>query len=125
MEAPAFGTVVARRGRTVERTPAFAPIELPQMPARQGNPHHAVAVDIGAAHTKAGRGHIVDFAQEASRIEPNYGAGITKRDRAPDAAVGRIRHDCVKTDRQTLILPGIRELTGSHHRSGLPFTFGV
>src|ERR1700676_1889768 len=103
MEAPAFGAVIARRGRPVERTSAFAPIELPQMPACQRYPHHAVAIDIGTAYAEAGRGHIVDFAEPGSRVEANNGAGITKGDRAPDRAVGRIWHDGVKAARQTLV----------------------
>src|ERR1700722_2750695 len=125
MEAPAFGAMVARRGRPVERAPALAPIELPQMPARQGDPYHSIAIDIGAPHAEAGRGHIVDFAQAAARVEANDGAGIAKRDRAPDAAVGGIRHDGVKADGQSLVALGTCRLSGFHPRIKLAVTIGV
>src|ERR1700722_2327950 len=125
MEAPAFGAMVAGRRRAVERAPALAPIELPQMPARQGYPHHSAAIDIGATHAEARRRHIVDFAQAAARVEANDGAGIAKRDRAPDAAVGGIRHDGVKADGQTLVSLRTRRLTRFHPRIKLAVTIGV
>src|ERR1700730_15869197 len=87
MEAPAFGAVIAGRRRPVERTSAFAPIELPQMPARQRYPHPAVAIDIGGAYAEAGRGYIVDLAEPGARVEANNGAGIPKCDGTPDRAV--------------------------------------
>jgi hypothetical protein len=120
MEAPAFGTVIARRCRPVERTLAFAPIELAQMSACQGHPHHAVAVDVRAAHAEPGRGHIVDLAQARSRIESNDGAGIAKCHRAPDAAVGGIRHDRVDADRQTPVARRVGRLAGLDPGSSLP-----
>src|ERR1700722_7412673 len=125
MERPACGARVARRSRPVERPPALAPIELPQVSAREGYPHHAVAIDISAAHAEAGRRYIVDLAQAAARIEANDGAGITKRDRAPDAAIRRIRHDGVKADGETLVPLGTRRLTGFHPRIELAVAVGV
>src|ERR1700722_4350621 len=125
METPAFGAVIAGRGRPVERPFAFAPIELSQMPARQRYPHHTVAIDVGAAYAEAGRGHIVDLAEPGSRVETNDGAGIPKRDGAPDGAVGRIRHDGVEADRQTLVRFGVRGFTGFDPRVEFAIAIGV
>jgi hypothetical protein len=49
IERPAFGTMLTRGGRAVERPLAFAPIEASEMTARQRRPEDAVAIDVSAA----------------------------------------------------------------------------
>src|SRR5271155_1496295 len=110
MKAPALGAVIAGGRGAVERTLAPTPIELTQVSARQGHPHHALGVDVGAAHAETGRGYIVDFAQASTRVEANEGTGEAEGHRSPNAAIGRVRHDGVQADRQSPVARGIRRL---------------
>jgi len=51
-ERPAFGTMLASRGRAVERPFAFAPVKAGEMTARQWHPDNAVTIDV---HGRAAR----------------------------------------------------------------------
>src|SRR4029078_3636455 len=95
-ERPAFGTVIARRLRSIERRLALAPIEAADVAAGQPHPHPALAVDVAAASAKAGQRHGVDLGQRGLRRirsghKTNNGARIAERG-SPNRAVHRTRH---------------------------------
>src|SRR5207237_3819061 len=53
VKSPAFGAVLARGLRTVERALALAAVEAREMSARERGPEHALAIDVAAARPVA------------------------------------------------------------------------
>src|SRR5262249_59164465 len=69
VERPAFGAVLAGRGRSVEPL-ALAAIELAEMAARQRRPENAVAADVAAARPVARKRRLEDFREGPGRRGP-------------------------------------------------------
>src|SRR5262249_7052662 len=100
VELPALGAVIAGGLRPVERALAQAAVEAADVAAREGDPHHALRIDVAAAHAEARHRHVVDLGERRLR---RIGAGSKPHDRtgvgadgAPDRAVDRVRHHRVE-----------------------------
>src|SRR5262249_58789856 len=63
IEAPTLGALIAGRLGPVERTLALAAVEAADVPAGEGHPDHALAVDIAAARAEARPPHVVEFPE--------------------------------------------------------------
>src|SRR6266404_2061530 len=63
VQGPALRAVVAGGLGPVQRTLALAPVEAAEMTAAEGHPHDTLAVDIGAARSKAGQWDVVDLGE--------------------------------------------------------------
>src|SRR5262249_42581886 len=130
IERPAFGAQVAlRRSWPVQGSLALAPVEASHVATRQRHPRHALAVDVHAAHAKAGLWDLVDLYQRGlrriwSRIQPQDVPGVTNV-RAPDGTVRRAIGDGVEAQPDTLVLTGLFRLIGLHIGVALAVAAGV
>ena len=136
IERPAFRTVLSRRGRTVERPVAFAPVEAREMTARQRQPDDSVAIDVHAARPVSIHGrlglvprHLVDFRQSGGRwvlagIQPNDRAGKAQH-RAPDRTIDRTHADAVEARHDPLVFGRIDWSVWLHVLVALAVAVGV
>src|SRR5207237_8954703 len=77
IERPAFGAVLARGARAVERSLALAPVETREMSARERRPDDAFAIDVHAARGIAGERRLEHFRERRLR-------GVRYRDHTTD-----------------------------------------
>src|SRR5688572_18377621 len=96
MERPAFGTVVSRGLRPIERPFALQSIEAAHVPAAERHPDHTLTVDVATAHAETGQRHTIDLGQCGiwrirSRHKPDDRASNTLC-RSPYRSVSRMRH---------------------------------
>src|SRR6266513_1546059 len=118
IERPAFGAVLARGARAVERSLALAPVETREMSARERRPDDAFAIDVHAARRIAGERRLEHFRERRlrrirSRIHANDETGVTEH-RSPDGAVNRARGESVETGHDALVLLRIYRIVRPH-----------
>ena len=129
VERPALRAVIAGRLRAVERTLALAPVEAADVAARERHPHHALAVDVGAAHAEARHRHVVDFRQRglrrvrsrerSARSRRGCRAATPRSSRRPGSASRR------RSRRDALVLRRIERLVGLDVVVALAVAVGV
>src|SRR5439155_7964983 len=98
VEREPFGAVVTRRLRTVERPLALASVEADQRTVRPRSPHHAVLVDVTAAHPDAFLRNGVELGELDLGVEAQEaGTADEHVEGVPDRAVGGMRHHGIGT----------------------------
>jgi hypothetical protein len=101
------------------------------MPAAERHPHDTLAVDVGAARSKAGWRDVVDLGESGggrvrAGIEPHDRPLSGEHpDRAPHRAVDRARHDRVKAAGDALILLRFDRLVRLNTGVALAVAIGV
>src|SRR5262245_324938 len=129
VERPAFRTVVAGRGRTVERALALGAVEAADMAGAKRHPVHAVRIYVAAAWTEARQRDIVDFGEcrlgrVRARIDAHDRAGIGA-DRAPDRAVLLVNRHGIDHLAETHVLARLLRAAGLGVFAALAVAAGI
>ncbi len=133
IERPALRTMVAGRLRPVQRRLALAPVEAADVAAGQRDPHHALAVDVAAARSEAGRWDVVDLRERGFRRvragrNPDHGPTACEHaDGEPDRSVDRARRHCIgaRSTGDAHVLVGIHRLARLGRLVALAVAVGV